>query len=181
MPSTDRQPSAKVMQSLFDWMSTLIGALVLVAFVYAFLFRVVTVSGESMERTLQNGDHLVMVTRLYSLDYGDVVVIGREGGEPIIKRVIGLPGDVIDINGDTGAVTRNGVILEEPYIRDGMTPPFFFVGPYTVPEGAVFAMGDNRCNSHDSRDDGAYSQRRVLGEAVFRLSPFNKFGSIQEG
>ena len=178
MPTSDRKAPSKGAQTLFDWTSTLIGALVLVAFVYAFLFRVVTVSGESMERTLQNGDNLIMITRLYSLDYGDVVVISRENGEPIIKRVVGLPGDVIDINAETGAVTRNGEILEEPYLRDGTTPTFLFEGPYTVPEGGVFAMGDNRCNSHDSRDDGAYAQENVLGEAVFRLSPFDKFGSI---
>ena len=178
-PTNDRR-STSWHHTLFDWMASLIGALVVVAFVYAFLFRVVTVSGASMDRTLHNGDNLIMVTRLYTLERGDIVVIEREGDEPLIKRVVALAGDTVDINLQTGAVLLNGQQLSEAYTRDGTTPPFSFVGPYTVPEGYIFAMGDNRCESLDSRDLGAFSVGAVLGEAVFRISPVDKIGPLDK-
>ncbi len=175
----DRKPTSW-QRTLFEWMASLIGALVVVAFVYAFLFRVVTVSGVSMDRTLHNGDNLIIVTRLYTLERGDIVVIERQGDEPLIKRVIALAGDVVDIDAQTGTVLLNGKPLAEAYTRDGVTPPFSFTGPYTVPEGYVFAMGDNRCESLDSRDLGPFSVDAVLGEAVFRISPMDKIGPLNE-
>ncbi len=159
----------------FEWLSSLIAALIVVAVVFCFLFRVVTVDGESMTNTLQHGDNLIMISRFYQLEHGDVVVIDYNEGEPLIKRVIGLPGDVINID-DAGQVYRNGVALDEPYTRDGITPTMGATLPYTVPDGYIFAMGDNRVESLDSRMLGAFLMSDVLGEAVYRVSPFDRAG-----
>ncbi len=171
--------SSPALRRTFDWTASLISALVVVAVIYTFFFRVVAVSGESMEATLRHGDHLIMITRFYTLEHGDVVVIDREGDEPLIKRVIAMAGDTLEIEEETGTVYLNGQVLDEPYVRDGMTPSFDFDKPYTVPDGYVFAMGDNRCWSLDSRELGAFSENAVLGEAVYRIAPFDSIGSLK--
>lgn len=176
----EQQPVAsRSLRTAFDWLGSLIGALLAVAVVYAFFFRVVTVSGDSMDRTLKHGDNLVMITRLYTIERGDIVVIEREGDEPLIKRVIAMAGDTLRIDNATGTVYLNGQVLQEPYVRDGTTPSFGFDEAYTVPEGYIFAMGDNRCGSLDSRELGAFSTQAVLGETVFRVAPFATAGSLK--
>ncbi len=162
-------------KSVFEWVSSLITALVVVAIVFCFLFRIVTVDGDSMTNTLQHGDNLIMISRFYQLDRGDVVVINYREGEPLIKRVIGMAGDEINID-DKGQVYVNGVPLNEPYTRDGITSLMEADMPYTVPQGAIYAMGDNRLESLDSRMLGAFSTDDVLGVAVYRISPFDRFG-----
>lgn len=101
-------------------------------------------------------------------------------GKLLIKRVIGMEGDVIDIDFQTGVVYRNGQPLDEPYTAE---PTYLSEGvafPLTVPDGMLFIMGDNRNNSKDSRSPeiGCVSARDVLGQAVLRLTPFDKFGAI---
>ena len=163
------------LKSAFEWVSSLITALVVVALVFCFLFRVVTVDGDSMTHTLQHGDNLIMISRFYRLERGDVVVISYRDGEPLIKRVIGMAGDVIDID-DRGQVYVNGTALDEPYIRDGVTSTMGANMPYTVPQGTIYAMGDNRLESKDSRMLGAFAEEDVLGVAVYRISPFDRIG-----
>ena len=147
-------------EKCYDWISSLVGALVVVAFVFAFLFRIATVSGESMTDTLQNGDRIVMVSLFYRLDRGDIVIINRHNDEPLVK------------------LTLNGVVQEESYVRGGHTGSFECETPYTVPEGCFFAMGDNRDGSKDSRMLGAFSVEDVAGVAVLRLFPLGSFGRI---
>ncbi len=168
--ATDKQQKTPL-QSGFDWMSTLIAALIAVVVVFTFLFRMVTVSGHSMRNTLHHGDRLVMLTEWYTIDRGDVVVIARPDEEPLIKRVIAVAGDTIAIDAESGAVLLNGQTLDEPYVRGGVTPTFGFTDAYTVREGEIFAMGDNRLDSLDSRQLGAFSVDEVLGETVLRLFP----------
>lgn len=172
--NTNKKDSVK---GAFEWLSSLIAALVVVAIVFCFLFRVVTVDGDSMTNTLQNGDNLIMISRFYQLEHGDVVVIERGDGSPLIKRIIGMPGDVIDID-EEGQVYRNGTRLDEPYIKDGVTPTMGASLPFTVPEGYLFAMGDNRIESLDSRMLGAFPMNDVLGEAVYRITPFERAGQF---
>ncbi len=178
MEEKQSKPSG-ALRTAFDWIASLIGALIVVAVVYAFLFRVVTVSGDSMDRTLQHGDNLIMITRFYTAERGDIVVVERQGEEPLIKRVIALAGDTVRIDKETGTVYLNDQVLQEPYIRDGTTPPFGLDKPYTVPDGCLFVMGDNRCWSLDSRELGAFSEEAVLGEVVYRISPFSSAGSVK--
>lgn len=175
MQTEQNTPNAASVKGAYEWLSSLIAALIVVAIVFCFLFRVVTVDGESMTNTLQHGDSLIMISRFYQLEHGDVVVIDHNEGEPLIKRIIGLPGDVINVD-DEGRVYRNGAALDEPYTRDGITPTMGASFPYTVPDGYIFAMGDNRVESLDSRMLGAFLITDVLGETVYRISPFDRVG-----
>ncbi len=175
--TTDKQKQS-ALASWFEWMSMFIGALVAVVIIFAMLFRVVGVDGQSMRDTLQHRDFLVMITRFYTLERGDIAVIYREGEEPLIKRVIGVAGDTIEINEENGCVYRNGKKLKDAYVLGGVTPTFGFDEPYTVRKGEIFVMGDNRSDSLDSRQLGAFSIDDVMGKAVYRLFPFATRGKL---
>ncbi len=163
-----------------------------------FCINVSVVVGSSMNPTLINGDRILVSHIGYTLQHGDVVAVWAanlnnrdtgEKGELIVKRVIGLPGDVIDID-DNGTVYRNGEALEEDYIE-----PFDVYEnkgnasfPVTVEDNCVFVLGDNRNHSTDSRfvdtgtSDiyvGCIDQRYIMGKAVFCLYPFDRMGVIE--
>jgi signal peptidase I len=114
--------------------------------------------------------------------HGDIIVfkahVYSDTGEEkdLIKRIIGMEGDVIEIK--DGVVYRNGEALEEDYIYGGITPGD--MAPFTVDEGYVFVMGDNRQNSLDSRDPsvGEVAVSDVLGRVDLRLFPFDQIGLI---
>ena len=179
MENSVQKPTNSTLTTCFEWISMMIGALIAVVVIFSLLFRVVGVSGDSMCNTLMDRDRLVLITQFYTIERGDIVVIYREGEEPYIKRIIALEGDTIDFDDESGQVLLNGAILQEGYIRDGITPSHEFKGPYTVGKGEIFAMGDNRVWSLDSRQLGTFSVNEIAGEAVFRLFPFETFGSIK--
>ena len=110
---------------------------------------------------------------------GDIVVVDRYTQEPLIKRVIALEGDIIDIDPETHEVSVNGEVLDEPYVS---TPTDLkdFSGPQEVPEGKVFVMGDNRTYSKDSRTDeiGFVDASDIVGRAIFRIWPFSRAGTL---
>ena len=145
---------------------------------YSLLFRVVTVSGPSMNATLVHGDCLLLVGNLLSgePEHGDIIVASKqshEDGAPIIKRVIATEGQWVDIDFEAGVVYVNGTALDEPYVN---TPTNLFEGidfPIMVDEGCVFVMGDNRNDSKDSRspDIGLVDSREILGKAIFLFFP----------
>lgn len=178
MEASARTKENSTLDSCYEWVSILIGALVTVVVVFALLFRVVGVSGDSMCNTLQSGDRLILVTQFYKVERGDIIVVTRAGEEPYIKRVIAVAGDTIDIDDVSGRVLLNGAAIEEEYVLGGMTTSHGFNGPYTVKDGEVFAMGDNRMLSLDCRQLGAFSTDEIAGEAVFRLFPFETIGKI---
>lgn len=162
-------------ESCFDWVGAAAIALVAVSILFTMFFRVVNVSGESMTNTLQDGERLILSRAFVSPKFGDIVVIHQENDEPLIKRVIGLPGDKIRIDEFEGIVYRNGKPLEEPYVRGEFTPSKGLNKVYTVPEGGIFVMGDNRSNSKDSRDLlDRITLKDVVGVVTYRLSPFEK-------
>ena len=102
---------------------------------------------------------------------------------PIIKRVIGVGGDTINIDFERGVVIVNGVELDEPYARTPTTQKKDVDFPVTVPEGYIFVLGDNRGDSKDSRhseigENGMINTRYVLGHAFFRVFPFDVIGGI---
>ena len=169
-------------RSLLEWVDSLVFAAVLLALVFTFGVRIVQVDGSSMNPGLQDGERLVLSSLPYEPEYGDIVVIDSytDYGKLLIKRVIGKGGDVIDIDFDTGVVYRNGQALEEPYTAEATYLSEGVTFPLTVPEGQLFIMGDNRNNSKDSRSPeiGCVSAGDVLGQAVLRLTPFDKFGAI---
>ena len=165
-------------RGLYEWAQALVCSVLAAVVVFAFGVRVVGVSGGSMRDTLQNGDLLLVVNSLLCGDYerGDVVIAAKssfEGGEPIVKRVIATGGETVDVDFNYGLVYVNGEALEEPYIREDTYLSEGTEFPFTVPEGCVFLMGDNRNGSRDSRDPelGAVDERCLIGRAVFLLLP----------
>lgn len=166
-----------------EWFESIVFALTVLVLVFTFVVRVAAVNGISMENTLQPGDRLLLQSVGYTPQRGDVVVTDDliVYGKPLVKRVIALGGDVVDIDFQTGAVTVNGVTLEEPYIRELTLLDEGQTFPLTVPQGKLFLMGDNRCQSKDSRSPeiGCIDERDILGKAILRIFPLQKIGVIQ--
>jgi signal peptidase I len=130
-----------------------------------------------MKPTLQPEDRVVVSNIGYKAQQGDIVVLsGTDGNQkPIIKRVIAVAGDVVDINFTSGVVTVNG--KEEHFSDELTTQQADIAFPLTVPEGTVFVLGDNRPVSKDSRsaEIGLVDVDAVIGKAQFVLFPFSEF------
>ena len=186
-----------------DWRRTmvlylhdLLYILMTVMIVFLLIFRMIVVSGDSMYNTLVDGDYLILISNLFYKEpqYGDIIVASKasfDDGKPIIKRVIATEGQTVDIDFQQGIVYVDGEALEEDYTY---TPTNMEEGiqlPLTVEENCVFAMGDNRNNSRDSRSPqiGQVDTREILGKAIFLLLPgddhgmeirdFNRIGAIK--
>lgn len=174
--SSNKEYSGKnaVLLYLKDFVSWLVGILL----VFLLLFRVIVVSGPSMNPTLVNGDYLLLINNLLYAEpkQGDVIVAAKDSfrnGEPIIKRVIATEGQWVDIDFENGIVYVNGNALDEPYVN---TPTNLYEGvefPLLVDEGCIFVMGDNRNESKDSRSPeiGQIDKREILGKAIFLFIP----------
>ena len=164
-------------RDLYEWAQALVCSVLAVVLLFTFVVRLIGVDGHSMVPTLQDGDRLLVLTSLLDNDYqyGDIVVLRKESfmEEPIVKRVIAVEGQTVDIDFASGVVYVDDQPLEEPYINE---PTYVEEGtqfPLTVPEGSIFVMGDNRNHSSDSRssDLGTVDTRYVIGKAVFLLFP----------
>ena len=134
--------------------------------------------GQSMRETLQDGDMLLILNDHLCMGYqpGDIVVLRKASfrdGKPLVKRVIALEGQTVDIDFGAGIVYVDGEALEEDYIREPTWTPEGLDFPITVPEGHIFVLGDNRNNSSDSRhkDLGPIDLRMVMGKAVLLAVP----------
>ncbi len=157
-----------------------------VLLVFSLLFRVVVVSGPSMDATLTDGDWLLLLGNVLYQEpkQGDIIVASKDSydnGSPIIKRVIATEGQTVDIDFVKGTVSVDGVVLEEPYT---LTPTNLQEGiefPVKVAEGCIFVLGDNRNISKDSRslEIGQIDRREILGKAIFLFFP-GKNGSSSE-
>jgi signal peptidase I len=179
--ATEAESAEKVYLPYLHDLVTLIAGVILV---FSFLFRVVIVSGPSMNSTLIDGDWLLLLGNvLYGEPKkGDIIVASKDSfdnGAPIIKRVIATAGETVDIDFDAGIVYVNGEALDEPYT---LTPTNLREGisfPLTVDEGCIFVMGDNRNVSKDSRstDIGQVDCREVLGKALFLFFPGDPDGA----
>ncbi len=168
-------------EELKEWIKDLAIAVVIGLVLMQFI-KPTIVKEHSMEPTLQENNYIFLSRQAYTLfgepQHGDIVVFhsdlktvdGKE--KSLVKRVIGLPGDTISIS--DGVVYLNGEPLQEDYTKDGYTDSE--MEEITVPEGMLFAMGDNRQNSIDSRDSsvGCIAIDQVIGKAVLRLFPFNE-------
>jgi signal peptidase I len=169
------QPEAQLEQKQ-DWkrfgmdiLETIILAVVLYFGINALSARV-RVDGFSMIPTLQNGEYILVNKLAYQIgqpNRGDIIVFRLPGDESqdLIKRVIGLPGDTVRVS--DGIVTINGEKLEEPYIAQN---PVYF-GEWTVPEGNLFVLGDNRNDSRDSHQWGLLPLDNVIGKSVLIYWP----------
>lgn len=177
----------KAVRTILEWTEEIIIAVVLIAVVFTFVCRVVTVTGTSMVPNFHDGDRVLVVNDLTGVQQGDVVVIVNVLDEPIIKRVIATEGQTVDFDYGTKSVLVDGQTVDETQfgLENGITEePFtsfeLLEFPQTVPEGCVFVLGDNRAVSEDSRyqDVGMIDTRNILGTAVFHLYPFQDLGFI---
>ena len=170
----------KFQLNVYDFVSIIMTAFIIIAIVFVFAFRLVGVKGESMENTLHGNDWLITMQKSEYV-YGDIVVTTKYNyfNEPLIKRVIATGGQTVDIDYSTGTVYVDGKALDEPYTKESFMVEKIdhMQFPYTVPEGYLFCMGDNRNGSTDSRSTliGAIDEKHIMGKAVVRLLPFGDF------
>lgn len=169
-------------KEIFDWLEAIIFSLVVVVLIFTFLFRVVGVEGESMLPTLNNGDRVLISNLFYNPKPLDIIVLTdqTESNKPIIKRIIAVEGQTVDIDFNTGEVKVDGSVLDEPYIFSQTKVEGDVKFPVKVPEDKVFVLGDNRNNSLDSRYEevGLASENDILGRAFFRIYPFDSIGGF---
>lgn len=183
----DSEPK-KLTRTVLEWTEELVLAIVLIAVIFTFLCRIITVTGNSMVPNYNDGDRVLVTGLSQNVEQGDVVVIINVLEEPIIKRVIATEGQTVDFDYEKKAVLVDGQLVEESRfgLPEGITDkPFtsfeMLEFPQKVPEGCVFVLGDNRSISEDSRYKvvGMIDQRNILGKAVFNLFPFQKLGPVK--
>ena len=183
---------ALIRRGIFEIVETLVLTVLIFFLVHTFVAQPFRVEQRSMETTLLH-DQYVLVDKLTPrwapYERGDIIVfqppesMRSPSGEPFIKRVIGLPGDRVEL--EDGQVLVNGVELDEPYLfmrggkPESTEPSFEGETSWRVPDGALFVMGDHRSASADSREFGPIDVSTVLGRALLRYWPFDTFGPIQ--
>lgn len=147
------------------------------------VFGTAMVEGVSMQPTLHSHDYVLInkyTPALGRVRRGDVVFLkwddeNEEGtSDVVVKRIVGLPGDRVEMRG--GLVYINGELLNEPYVD---RRPVYETMRYTVPEGSVFVLGDNRSNSEDSRDHGAVPLSNIIGKAAYVIWPLTRMGRLR--
>lgn len=179
----EKKPSP-IVSFLFDVIDSVKGATLVVFLVFSFLFRAVGVEGGSMKPTLNDKDTVAVAGAITNFEYGDIVIINQpwRRNVPIIKRVIAVSGDTINIDFQRNEVYVNGVKLDEPYILEPTELSYDVQFPLTVDEGKLFVMGDNRNDSVDSRSSeiGLIDERYVLGKALIRINPIEDWDIYKE-
>ncbi len=172
-PEAEKEKS----NSAFEWLRCLVGVVLVLVLLFTFVAQTFTVQGPSMQNTLYGGDKLLVVkAELCDIEAGDVVVAcqyNAQLSDPIVKRVVAVEGQTVDIDFDTGTVYVDGRPIEEAYIAERTYTSEGTVFPVTLGEGELFLMGDNRNHSTDSRSSmlGVVDERYVVGKAVFLLFP----------
>lgn len=179
MLSTSQGKISKLESDVFGLLQSFVYTLVVIVIVFSFVAPITRVSGESMEPTLFDGEVLMVWALMYQAEAGDIVIItdptvARLEGQSIVKRVIAVAGDVVEIRYDSNEVLVNGVALVEDYILEEMRAIYYGGGEeFTVPEGTVFVLGDNRNHSSDSRDPdiGMVEEGYIIGKVICGVWP----------
>lgn len=162
---------------LYEWLLSVVSAVLIIVLVFTFGVRMMGVKGPSMRQTLQNGDRLLVLNAPLAGEFrqGDIVIARKDtfSDDPIVKRIIAVGGQTVDIDFGAGVVYVDGTALEEDYINDLTYTEEGMSFPLTVPEGSVFLMGDNRNMSTDSREPriGTVDTRYLIGRAFFLAFP----------
>ena len=178
-----KEQSGRFSSALFDWTESLVIAVLFVVVLFSFIFRIVIVDGQSMESTLHNGELMLVSSIGYKGERGDIIVLYSDSfHRPIVKRIVAVAGDTVDIDFDNAQVSLNGETLDEPYLDDFYYYDYEGVDfPQTVPEGCVFVLGDNRTGSTDSRSPsiGMVNEDAVIGKVYYIIFPFDSFGAVE--
>ena len=141
-------------QGLYEWLQSLVPMFLIVLVLLTFVGRTIGVQHDSMNPTLLDGDRMIVRSIFYTPSRGDMIIFSKQyfqAGTPVVKRVVALAGDTVNINTHTGVVYVNDIPQDEPFASGPTYDAGDISYPYTVPVGHVFVIGDNRGNSRDSR------------------------------
>lgn len=194
-PAPKKSAGLRILAFFFDYLEIFAISIITVLIIFTFCFRLCRVTGDSMNKTLFDGELLVTSDLFYEPEQNDIIVFHLSNNyykESIVKRVIALEGQTVEINFTKGEVKVNGVLMDDSfvYLDDGSydvrydfnqnfidTDGDEVIFRATVPEGKIFVMGDNRNGSSDSRSSriGFVDKDCVIGKALFRISPFTTF------
>lgn len=156
-----------------EYVESIAIATILTTFIIMFLARSFVVDGSSMLPTLENGQRLLVDELSYRVlqpQRGDIIVFNQDSNRRLIKRVIGLPGDVVEVRG--GKAYVNSAVLNEDFLSEPARDEY---GPVVVPDDQYFVLGDNRNNSDDSRGSVGFLERDlIIGRALLRFWPITK-------
>jgi signal peptidase I len=174
----DEQPRSRTGSALRELAETILFTLLIYLLVRSFLLENYRVVGHSMDPTLEDEQYLVVNKLGYRLNEpqrGDIVVIHdpRSSGRKLIKRVIGLPGEVVEVK--SGKVFINEQPLDEPYIQG---PMHYTKTPTPIPSNQYYVLGDNRNNSSDSHSWGTLPREKIVGKAWLSYWPPRLWGTI---
>ena len=174
-----------LMKELFDFIKTIIIYFVCIYLITNYLFRPIKVKGTSMYPTLNDGDYgvsNVILKNLAGINRFDIVIIKlKDSNEYLIKRVIGLPNDVISYK-DNNLYVNGNIVSEEflntEYVKNYISENFTEdIQEIVINDNEYFCMGDNRPHSRDSRYYGSFSKEQIISKGMFVVFPLNRFGS----
>jgi signal peptidase I len=179
LPRTESR--RRVLRAVWEFLHDLSVAVLFCFFLIAFVAQAFRVQGTSMEPLLEDGERIVVnkfIYRFRPIERGDVVVFWYPGDPSVsfIKRVVGLPGDQVEIR--VGRVFVNGAPVSEPYLPEGFRDGDNFP-PTEVRKGYYFVLGDHRRSSNDSRSWGEVPERYIYGRAVYRFWPLRRLGPVR--
>lgn len=192
-PETPEEPSSETEKrpagaELFEWLQMVMICVLGAVIAFNLVVRLSVVDGQSMDPTLEHGELMLVWSLGYSPKQGDIVILNKTTADfleeqAIVKRVIALEGQTVDIDYSEGVVYVDGEALEEDYILEEMYLPtngHMQQTHFEVPEDEIFVLGDNRNNSTDSRDErlGTIHEDYVLGKAMAAIWPLDKIGLI---
>lgn len=168
----------KIAHGLRDWFKDFVRALVFFLFLQTYVVQGFVIEGACMEPELHSREKIIVNKMVYMVkepEVGEVVVFSYplEPDKDFVKRVVGVPGDIIEIK--DGYLYRNNKMMKEPFVKEYV---FGNYGPQKIPSDKICVMGDNRNNSHDSRSWGLLDRKMVKGRAELKFWPPDAFGMI---
>lgn len=154
--------------------------IIVVILIFIYIISIQQIVGPSMKPTLSKDD-VVIVNKVYkTLSRGDIIVFEYDGMKNLVKRIVGMPGDIIEYKDNTLYI--NNQAYKEPYLQDNVVTSDFKLADINetkIPKEEYFVLGDNRENSMDSRKIGLIKKKDIIGRVGLRLYPFNKAGQVK--